>query len=92
MVSQQFDSLQQSQRVRVEMEPHLSGMRVKILVESHDERLGWYPAGTLTVPLEQLPLLEQAVEEMRRRARSEESSSAKVIPFPGPLARENCVE
>jgi hypothetical protein len=70
-----------SQRVQVQMERHPQGKRVKIRVESYDAGLGWYTAGALTVPLHQLPLLEQAVEEMRRVDTADEF--ADIIPFPG---------
>ena len=70
-----------SQRVQVQMERHPQGKRVKIRVESYDAGLGWYTAGALTVPLHQLPLLEQAVEDMRRVTLDDDF--AEIIPFPG---------
>ena len=70
-----------SQRVQVQMERHPQGKRVKIRIENYDAGLGWYTSGSLTVPLHQLPLLEQAVEEMRTLNREEEF--AEIIPFPG---------
>ena len=73
-----------SQRVQVQMERHPQGKRVKIRVESYDAGLGWYTAGALTVPLHQLPLLEQAVEEMRRVEIADEF--ADIIPFPGMIS------
>jgi hypothetical protein len=63
MLQQQLGSAEQSQRICVEMQTH--GNRVKIRVEHHEERLGWYTAGSLSLPIHQLPLLEQAVAEMR---------------------------
>lgn len=81
MVTEQ-PALQHGQRVNVEMECTPHGRRVKIRTENHDEGLGWYTSGSLTLPLHQLPLLEQAVAEMRRQAR-EEQEFAKIIPFPG---------
>ena len=86
MLSQPLEVLEQSQRVRVEMESHRTGRRVKIRLENYEERLGWYTAGSLSLPLHQLPLLEQAVEEMRVADLSEEPLSDKIIPFPGPMA------
>lgn len=71
-----------AQRVQVEMHRHACGDRVKIRMESYDEGLGWYTSGALTVPLHQLPLLEQAVQEMRRAEPEEEYG--QIIPFPGP--------
>lgn len=73
-----------SQRVQVQMERHPLGKRVKIRVESYDQGLGWYTSGSLVVPLHQLPLLEQAVEDMRRMPQEEEF--ADIIPFPGMAA------
>ena len=73
-----------SQRVQVQMERHPQGKRVKIRVESYDDGLGWYTAGSLTVPLHQLPLLEQAVDDMRKISQEEEF--AEIIPFPGLMA------
>lgn len=73
-----------SQRVQVQMERHPQGKRVKIRVESYDAGLGWYTAGALTVPLHQLPLLEQAMDEMRRLPAEDEF--ADIIPFPGMMS------
>jgi hypothetical protein len=74
-----------AQRVHMDLERHHSGDRVVIEVENHDEGLGWYTSGSLTLPLEQLPLLEQAIEAMRARCRSEEYG--KIIPFPAAQAQ-----
>lgn len=73
---------EQSQRIQVDMESHPAGRCVRIRVEHYDERLGWYSSGSLRLPLHQLPLLEQAIGDMRRD-RSEDALSAKIIPFPG---------
>lgn len=78
---QQAKVLEHSQRVQVELERHASGNRVKIRVESHDEGLGWYTSGGLTLPLEELPLLEQAIQEMRSQCACERYGV--IIPFPG---------
>ena len=80
----QAKSLEASQRVQVEMETRASGKRVKIRVENHDEGLGWYTSGSLCLPLHELPLLEQAIADMRRCPVNEEF--ADIIPFPGPDA------
>jgi hypothetical protein len=69
------------QRVAVHLEMQPTGKVARIRVESHDERLGWYSAGALTLPLHQLPLLEQAIAEMR--AIPAEPEFATIIPFPG---------
>jgi hypothetical protein len=65
------------QRIAVEMESCESGKRVRLRLESYDAKLGWYPAGCLSLPLHQLPVLEQAIAEMRS-----EESSCEIIPFP----------
>ena len=83
MAVQQLESVDQLQRINVEMERHPHEQRVKIRVEHYEENLGWYSAGSLSLPLHQLPLLEQAVEKMRAYESSEESVSRKIIPFPG---------
>jgi hypothetical protein len=85
MVRQQAQRLEQSQRIQVEMERHPQGKLVKIRVEHYDERLGWYTSGSLSLPLHDLPLLEQAVAEMRAREGSKETCTEKIIPFPGPM-------
>ena len=74
-------SSENTERVQVEMERGASGNRVKISIERYDECLGWYPSGCLNLPLHQLPLLEQAVAEMR--ASEESKNFAQIIPFPG---------
>ena len=81
MIVEQANIAESSQRVQVQLERHPQGTRVKIRVESYDAGLGWYTAGALTVPLHQLPLLEQAVEDMRRVSTDDEF--ADIIPFPG---------
>jgi hypothetical protein len=74
-----------AQRVQVELERHVHGKRVKIRVENYDSVLGWYSSGSLAVPLHQLPLLEQAIGDMRTVDR--EDDFAQIIPFPGPLTQ-----
>jgi hypothetical protein len=73
--------LEQFQRMQVQIEQYGSEKHVKIRMERHDDKLGWYTAGSISIPLCQLPLLEQAVAEMRAWERAEEAS--KIIPFPG---------
>lgn len=73
-----------TQRVQVELERHVYAKRVRIRVENYDSGLGWYSSGSLTVPLHQLPLLEQAIDDMRTVDRADEF--AQIIPFPGPMA------
>jgi len=71
------ESLAPIQRVQVEMERQ-PGNRVKIRVENYDEQLEWYTAGSLSLPMHQIPLLEQALE----RLRAQELAEDKIIPFP----------
>jgi hypothetical protein len=73
-------AVEQSERIDVELELHPLEKRVKIRVESHDERLGWYTAGSLSLGLHQLPLLEQAIEQLRAAQAAEDGD--KIIPFP----------
>jgi hypothetical protein len=86
MIAQHVESVSQLQRINVEMEQHQQGPQVRIRIEHYEQNLGWYPAGSLLLPLHQLPLLEQAVAEMRACQPSEESLSQKIIPFPGMTA------
>jgi hypothetical protein len=81
MALTQTKIVEQSQRIDVQLEAGLE-QHVKIRVESHDERLGWYTAGSLSLPLHQLPLLEQAIEQMRRLQNAPDDD--KIIPFPAP--------
>ena len=73
----------QCQRIQVMVETMGGPKRFKICLESHEPSLGWYRAASLSIPLHQLPLLEQALESMRSIATSEEPASGKIIPFPG---------
>jgi hypothetical protein len=74
--------LEHAQRVQVSLERTSAGKRVKIEVESHDNGLGWYTSGTLALPLHELPLLEQALEAMRRGPADNDEEYGKIIPFP----------
>jgi hypothetical protein len=86
MISRQLNATEQRQRLRVEMEARETGKRATIRLESFDERLDWYTSGSLSLPLHQLALLEQAIADMRARASSEQGSGEKIIPFPGVMA------
>ena len=81
MALTQSRAVEQNERIDVELELHPLEKRVKIRVQSHDERLGWYTAGCLSLRMDQLALLEQAIEQMRASQSSEEGN--KIIPFPG---------
>ena len=87
MVSPQLKALEQIQRVQLETEEHPAGRRVKIRVESFDENLGWYSSGSLSLPIHQLPLLEQALSAMGAEDQSEYCADEKVIAFPGLMTR-----
>jgi len=84
----------QRQRIQVEIEPVSTDAqpcdkRVKIRVENYDEILGWYPSGSLALALHQLPLLEQAINEMRAGNSAGEPFTDKIIPFPDLAAGVN---
>ena len=83
MVSQNLNVAAPLQRLTVDMETHESGNRVKIRVESYDEFLGWYTSGSLELSLHQLPLLEQAMAEMRASRLCGETLAEKIIALPG---------
>ena len=86
MVNPSQQTCDSSQRIQVELRARPEGKEVRIRLESYDDGLGWYSAGALTVPLHQLPLLEQAIADMRHEPLIE---TAEIIPFPGltePLA------
>jgi hypothetical protein len=76
----QSSSASPIQRIQVVLEPR---ERAKICLESYDENLGWYTAASLSIPLHQLPLLEQAIERMRTENRPQPASTDKIVPFPG---------
>jgi len=67
----------QSKRVRVAREDE----GVKISLDSHEAFLGWYTAASLSIPLHQVPLLEQALVRMRDR-RLCGCQENKIISFP----------
>jgi hypothetical protein len=73
------------QRIQVELQTRADGKEVRIRLESYDEGLGWYSSGSLNLPLHQLPLLEQAIADMRNEPLVE---TAEIIPFPGPIEQE----
>ncbi len=83
MTAKHSESSAQCQRVQAELETTRNGKRVRIRVENFDEKLGWYTSAALSLPLHQLPLLEQALVQMRAGAAAAESSSGQIIPFPG---------
>jgi hypothetical protein len=72
---------QQSQRIQVE---RAAEDAVKVRIENHDERLGWYTSAAITLPLHQLALLEQALQDMRGLQDTTElvGGPDNIIPFP----------
>lgn len=66
---------------------------LKISVERYDDVLGWYSAGALSIPLHQLPVLQQALQEMNCTACPECSDTecrGKIISFPLLLSERSC--
>jgi hypothetical protein len=84
-IHQVEESGDQVQRIQVELERCAQGKLVKIRLERYDECLGWYTSASLSLPLHQLALLEQAVHEMRACESSSEPISEKIIAFPGAI-------
>jgi hypothetical protein len=80
MVNPSQQTCDSAQRIQVELKARPEGKEVRIRLESFDNGLGWYSSGSLTLPLHQLPLLEQAIAEMRNEPLVE---TAEIIPFPG---------
>ncbi len=81
--SKQFE---QCQRVNVVRETQGTEKVIKIVLERYDETLGWYQAGALSVPLHQLPLMQQALSEFNVTDCHEECDGkncpSKIICFP----------
>ena len=61
------------QRIQVGLQGHGPAARLKICLQNHHESLGWYTAGCLSIPLHQVPLLEQALDRVRNHQASGES-------------------
>jgi hypothetical protein len=70
----------QCERIQVTIDTTDASRRIKICLESHEPCLGWYRAASLSIPLHQLPLLEQALESMRTLDAAEAPVSEKIIP------------
>lgn len=78
---------QECQRVQVTRETQGHDQVVRISVERYHATLGWYTASALTLPLCQLPLLEQAIGDLSAMERNcsdcdEATCGRKIIPFP----------
>ena len=86
MVSNQTTKFQECQRIEVTKQVEGAETTVKISLERYSEGLGWYAAGALSIPLHQLPLLQQALDEMKIPDCVEcieaISPVKKIIPFP----------
>jgi hypothetical protein len=86
MISQEPKKFQQCQRIDVVKQGNGADAQLKISIERFDECLGWYMAGGLTIPIHQVPLLQQALEEMKSVACAEcvetVCPAKKIIPFP----------
>ena len=82
MVNPSQQTCDNAQRIQVELQTRPEGKEVRIRLESYDTGLGWYSSGSLTLPLHQLPLLEQAIADMRNEPPLE---TAEIIPFPANL-------
>jgi hypothetical protein len=76
---------QECQRVQVSRDTQGAEQVVRIALERHDTALGWYTAGSLCLPLCQLPALEQALTDLSRSQCLQctgDSCGRKIIPFP----------
>lgn len=82
MAAHECDPLQQAQRLHITLEGDSSAQRVNLKVESYADGIGWYAAGSISFPIHQLPLLEQAIADISRQSDSA-SGPAEIIPFPG---------
>jgi hypothetical protein len=90
---------QQCQRVQVTRDTQGAEVVIRISLERHDTALGWYTAGSMCIPLCQLPVLEQALDEMSasqclisiKTTCAETGCARKIIPFPL-LALANAAE
>ena len=85
MQAQQARVTSLCQRVHVDVETSREANRVKICLESHDEGLGWYTAASLSIPLAQVPLLQQALEHSFSEPAAGEATPDNIIPFPQPF-------
>lgn len=76
---------QECQRVQVTRDTQGAEEVVRISLERHDDALGWYTAGSMCIPLCQLPVLQQSLDEMSALQClkcTEATCARKVIPFP----------
>lgn len=79
-LSRQFE---QVQRIQATVEGQPEARCLKICIENYDQGLGWYSGGSLTIPLHQVPLLEQAIQMARAECPEPSDGSSTIVPFPG---------
>jgi hypothetical protein len=86
MVLKPTKTFQECQRIQVMKQTEGANTTVKISLERFSECLGWYAAGALSIPLHQLPLLQQALDELKIPDCVECKEAIlpvkKIIPFP----------
>jgi hypothetical protein len=73
------------QRVQVTRDTQGAEQVVRISLERHDAALGWYAAGAMCLPLCQLPLLQQALDELSASQCAdctETEGARRIILFP----------
>src|SRR5689334_9080980 len=85
-MSCQTKQFEQCQRVQVVRETQGAEKLIKIVLERYDTVLGWYQAGALSIPLHQLPLVQQALGEFNvvdcHETCDGQSCPSKIICFP----------
>lgn len=90
MNSESPKKFQECQRIDVLKQGQGADAHLKISLERFNECLGWYTAGALSIPLHQVPLLQQALDEIKTIDCAEcvekVSSANKIIPFPTMMA------
>jgi hypothetical protein len=82
-MTDQTSKIQPTERLQVELQSCPCGKRFNIRLEAYDAGLGWYTSGCMSLPLAQLPLLEQAIADMRNVQNLGSNQEAVIIPFPG---------
>lgn len=67
------------QRVQVERELFRPG-ECKICVEQFDAKLGWYRAGSVRIPFDQLTELQEELQRIQAQNAEAENDSSRIIP------------
>ena len=94
-MNSQTGKFQECQRLQVTRDMEGEQQVVRITVERFDACLGWYTAGALSLPVCQLPLLEQALAALSTPVCADCDGNAcmrKIIPFPTLTATPAVVE